>query len=78
MPNALTDADKQALRRLGLNIRHGRVEAGTSQEQLALESGVARSHIGALERGERNPSVLALLRIGTALGVPPGDLLKDM
>lgn len=48
-----------------------------SQEELADDSGVERSHMGKIERGERNVTVLNLLRIAKALKCQPSDLLKD-
>lgn len=49
---------------------------GWSQERLALESGLARSYLGGVERGQRNIALLNILRLAEALGCPPADLLK--
>lgn len=46
-----------------------------SQEQLALESGLARSYLGGVERGQRNIALLNICRLAEALGVPPSELL---
>ncbi|WP_018991701.1 helix-turn-helix domain-containing protein [Aromatoleum toluclasticum] len=49
---------------------------GWSQERLALESGLARSYLGGVERGQRNIALLNILRLAEALDCPPADLLK--
>jgi transcriptional regulator with XRE-family HTH domain len=54
---------------LGEVIRSLRRKRRLSQEGLAHEAGLDRTYIGGIERGERNPSFLSLLRILRALGV---------
>ncbi len=49
---------------------------GWSQEYLALESGLARSYLGDVERGQRNIAVLNIYRLAEALGVTPSSLLE--
>lgn len=61
---------------LGRAIRELRVRAEVSQGELALRSGLHRTYIGGIERGERNVSYANLLRIATALGVRPSKLLE--
>lgn len=39
-----------------------------SQEALADAAGIDRSHMGKIERGERNVSVLNVARVADALG----------
>lgn len=48
---------------------------GWSQERLSLESGVARSYLGGVERGHRNIALINICRLAEALGVPPAKLL---
>ena len=55
---------------LGDAIRGARAERGLSQEALADAAGIDRSHMGKIERGERNVTVLNIKRIGGALGIP--------
>lgn len=52
-----------------------RKEIGWSQERLALESGLARSYLGGVERGQRNVALLNIVRLARALGKLPSDLL---
>lgn len=61
-----TDADGK-LRKLGAAIRAVRLECGLSQEALADAAGIDRSHMGKIERGERNVSVLNVARVAEAL-----------
>ena len=63
---------------LGVNVRHYRKLKGMTQEQLAVEAGMERSYVSDLERGTRNPSVMALGRLADALGVRPDALLASL
>jgi transcriptional regulator with XRE-family HTH domain len=60
---------------LGRAIRALRKERGLSQEVLAHEAGIDRSHMGKIERGERNVTILNILRICEVLGCSPSQLL---
>ena len=46
------------LKLFGQRLAAVRKERGWSQEQLALESGVARSYLSGVERGQRNISLI--------------------
>lgn len=63
--------------RVGLNIRRFRRERGLSQEALAFECGLHRTYISGVERGIRNPTVVVLEQIATALKVPAWHLLEE-
>ena len=63
---------------LGLNVRKFRKLRGMTQEQLGLDTEMERSYVSDLERGTRNPSVLALGRLAKALAVQPHQLLMPV
>jgi transcriptional regulator with XRE-family HTH domain len=56
-------------------MREFRRKRGLSQEELGYDSGLHRTYIGGIERGERNPSLTNILRIAEALEVSPSELL---
>jgi transcriptional regulator with XRE-family HTH domain len=62
---------------LGRAIRELREERGVSQERLALDSGIHRNYWGGIERGERQPSFVVVVRISAALGVSVSDLVAE-
>jgi transcriptional regulator with XRE-family HTH domain len=57
------------------NLRVYRLRLGLSQEALAELTGLHRTYIGSVERGERNISIDNIERIARALGVAAADLL---
>ena len=65
-------------RRVGINLKRLRQERGLSQEALAFECGLHRTYISGVERGVRNPTVLVLEEIATALKVPSARLLEEV
>lgn len=65
------------LQRFGARVRAERERVGISQEELATRAELHRTYLGGVERGERNPGLLNVLRIARALGTSPSMLLKD-
>jgi len=51
-------------------------ERGLTQEPLADISGFSQQYISGLEQGRRNPTVVTLYELATALGVNHLDLLR--
>jgi len=63
-------------RTIGARIRKRRIELALSQERLGELCGLHRTYVGALERGEKNVTVVTLGKIAAALGKPLGDFLE--
>ena len=63
---------------LGQIISEFRKKAGVSQENLCLESGLARSFVSELERGVKQPTINTILIIAKTLGIKPSDLLIEL
>lgn len=61
---------------LGRAIRRLRSKAGYSQEAFAAASGLHRTYMGSVERGERNISLDNIARIAETLGLTAGQLLR--
>lgn len=58
------------MRRLvGRNFAKLRQEKGFTQERFAEISGVTQQYVSDLERGRRNPTVVTLFHLASALGV---------
>ncbi len=62
-------------RAFGHAVRARRVERGISQERLAELSGLHRTYVGDVERGERNVSLVNIDRLARALGLRSSELL---
>jgi len=77
MENVSTEADDiQALRALGAAIRAIRKERGVSQEELSYLCKIDRSHMGRIERGERNVAFRNIMRIARGLTCPPSEIFR--
>lgn len=63
--------------RFGKRVRELRKNKGLSQEGLALESGLDRSYVGGVERGERNISLENIEKLARALSVHPSKLFRN-
>jgi len=70
---------KTALRiKFGEIVRQRRKSLGYSQERLAFETGLHRTYIGSVERGERNVSLENISVLAIALKCLPGELIPSI
>jgi len=74
----LDPAEKaRLLHDLGRAIRLRRIELELSQDRMATRSRQHRNYIGALERGEINPTYETLVRIARGLDLPLDRLISQ-
>ena len=61
---------------VGRNFERLRKEKGFTQERFAEASGFTQQYVSGLERGQRNPTVVTLFHLASALGVSHVDLVQ--
>ena len=66
------------LKNFGALIVQRRKTLGISQEELAFRSDLDRTYVSGLERGVRNPSLTAIVKVATGLGITTDRLLKGL
>ena len=76
MVKQINSSETDPRKLLGVRLAKLRKERGWSQEQLALESGIARSYLGGIERGQRNVALLNICKLADTLGIEPSELMK--
>jgi transcriptional regulator with XRE-family HTH domain len=69
--------ESKVLKAFGARLRRLRLAAGLSQEELSDKCGLDRTYIGGVERGERNLSLLNIVKIAGALRIPASRLMED-
>ena len=60
---------------VGRVIQQAREEKGLSQELVSGLAGIGRTHLSAIERGERRPTLETFFRIAEALRLRPSVLM---
>lgn len=71
----MNQSDKQSvLRQFGSAVRAHRNVLKISQEELAFRAELDRTYISSVERGERNVSLFNVIRLASALEIPPAEL----
>ena len=63
---------------IGNRIRALRSQRGWSQEEFADICGIHRSHMGEIERGEKDVSISTLQKISKGLDIAISALLQDV
>lgn len=64
--------------KFGKRIRKLRKEKGLSQEELGFKSGLHRTYIGAIERGEQNVSLDNIGKLARALKTSISELFQSI
>jgi transcriptional regulator with XRE-family HTH domain len=62
---------------LGAELTDRRAKAGISQQALGERLGYNHNYIGQIERGEKSPTLTALMALSDAFGVHVSELIKS-
>ena len=62
--------------RFGFAVKTRREELHLTQEDLADKAGIHRTYLSDVERGSRNPSLINIERMATALSMSLSDLFR--
>lgn len=63
---------------VGQNLRRLRQRKGLTQEEFSALSGFSQQYISGLEKGHRNPTVVTLYELATALGESHIELVRPL
>jgi XRE family transcriptional regulator, regulator of sulfur utilization len=66
---------EKVTREFAANLKREREAAGLSQEELASEAGMNRTHVGYLERRRRTPQLATIRLLAEALGISAARLV---
>lgn len=78
MAGRAREANLAYRRAFGDRVRALRTSRAISQETLALRTGIARSYMGGIERGEKNPALDHIVRLAVGLDVQPAALMPKI
>ena len=62
----------------GQRLREQRTKQNLTIEQLAEKSNLSANYVGAIERGEKEPSLSTIVNLLNALSIPADVLLRDL
>ncbi|MCB0277857.1 MAG: helix-turn-helix transcriptional regulator [Calditrichaeota bacterium] len=62
----------------GVVLKKLREEKNLSRAKLGQLSGIDRTHISRLEKGERGPTIESIYMLANALGISGSEMLKKM
>lgn len=63
---------------VGRVIQHCREERKRSQELISGLAGIGRTHLSAIERGQRRPTLETFCCIAEAMGMKPSELMAEI
>lgn len=73
-----TTSIETVYKELGKRIVSARKSKNISQEKLATDSGIDRSHMGFIEQGRRKPTLSTLYKIVNTLNISLEHLFKGL
>ncbi|PEF73149.1 transcriptional regulator [Bacillus pseudomycoides] len=62
----------------GIVLHRHRANLQLSQEEVAFQSGLDRTYISLLERGQRRPTINTLFSLARTLKVKPTQLIEEV
>lgn len=68
-PPGTTTYEAEPALAFGQAVRAARLAQGVAQDEFASMAGIARSHMGKIERGEHMPTLALILKISAALSI---------
>lgn len=74
----MTSSIDHVYKEIGKRIIKARNTKGVSQEKLATESGIDRSHMGFIEQGRRKPTLSTLYKVAKSLDISLEQLFKGL
>ena len=66
------------IKAFGLSVKDLRKQQGLSQELLAAEAGLDRAFLSQVETGRKQPSLLTIFRLASALKLDVSELFKEV
>ena len=63
---------------VGQTLREARINKKLSQEVISGLADIGRTHLSAIERGERRPTMETLFRMAAALDMPASELVRQI
>lgn len=78
MPHTIMATNHIFLKKFGARVRSLRNQVGMSQEKLAELAEIHRTYVSGIERGERNVSLINIMRLANALGVSISKLMEGI
>ena len=76
--NRIIDMEKEINIKFGKRIASLRTQIGLSQEKFAERCNMHRTYIGAVERGEKSPTLITVEKFAKALNVKITDLFENL
>jgi HTH-type transcriptional regulator, competence development regulator len=64
------------VKRFARNLKKARTARGLTLAEVSRRVQVSRAYMTLLEQGQREPSIVTVVKLAKALGVKPGTLLE--